>query len=298
MQNYWWLFALCLSLLMASYVSLNQFVKIKGSLLMVYRGLGSALVMLPFVFFFAPIGNWAFYALCIVQGLVISYGDNRILNSAKTFGAEVTSLIHPLSIAFIFLFWIILHPAEFTVFMGHPFHFALILGCLLGVTVAMIFICRARANRKALLFLAGGMFCEIFIDVTNKETTHLGAENIVSAIFYYTFITSLVAGSVNLYFYLRQGKKLAAAFARPNLKVAWFFMLFAIIFAALKTYTMYLTPNPAYVAAIVHSYPVWIMLGNNLYFRLHKNENYARVNPKFLSLLLISIIGLIFIVEE
>ena len=88
MQNYWWILAIALSLLTSAYVYVNQFVKIKGSLLMVYRGLGTAAVLLPFVFCFAPIHNWAFYALCAAQGLVISLGDNRILNGAKTFGAS------------------------------------------------------------------------------------------------------------------------------------------------------------------------------------------------------------------
>lgn len=60
MQNYWWILAIALSLLTSAYVYVNQFVKIKGSLLMVYRGLGTAAVLLPFVFCFAPIHNWAF----------------------------------------------------------------------------------------------------------------------------------------------------------------------------------------------------------------------------------------------
>ena len=72
MQNYWWLLALALSLLTSAYVYANQLIKIKGSLLMIYRGLGTGLVLLPFCYFFVPIHNWAFYGLCIAQGLVIS----------------------------------------------------------------------------------------------------------------------------------------------------------------------------------------------------------------------------------
>ena len=291
MQQYWWLLALGLSLLTSAYVYVNQFIKIKGSLLMVYRGLGTAAVLLPFAFFFAPIHNLAFYALCIAQGLVISIGDNRILNGAKTFGAQVTSLIHPLSIALIFLFWIVLHPADFIAFGEHPMQLLGILACLLGTTIALIFICRAKANRKALSFLLVSMLCEIFIDVTNKETTFLGAENLISAIFFYTLITSFVAGSTNLYVYLREGHKLPEFWRKKNLHFAWFFMLFAIVHGMLKTYTMYLTPNPAYVAAIVHAYPVWILLYN----AIGKEKNYVKIKPQLIILLLISIVGLIFL---
>lgn len=135
------------------------------------------------------------------------------------------------------------------------------------------------------------MFCEIFIDVTNKETTHLGAENLVSAIYYYTLITSLVAGSVNLAVHLGKGHRLPEFWSRKNLRFAWFFMLFAIVHGMLKTYTMYLTPNPAYVAAIVHAYPVWILLFNGF----QRENNYIKIKPQLILLLLISIVGLIFL---
>lgn len=296
MQNYWWILALCLSLLTASYVWINQFLKIKGSVLMAYRGLGTALILLPCSFYFTPIHNIWFYVLCIVQGLVLSIGENRILNSSKAFGAEVTSLIHPISIAIIFVVWVGLHPAELQELINQPQKFSLIGLCLFGVAISLILISKAKANRKALWFLIAAMSCETFIDITSKETTHLGAENVISAIFYYTLITSFVAGSVNILF--QQKRRFKEIFDRKNLKFAWFFMSFAILHSVLKTYTMYLSPNPAYVAAIVHAYPVWIMLGNNYLFALKQNGHYIKIKPQYLGLLLISIICLILMVEE
>ena len=296
MQNYWWILALCLSLLTASYVWINQFLKIKGSVLMAYRGLGTALILLPCCFYFAPIHNIWFYVLCIVQGLVLSIGENRILNSSKAFGAEVTSLIHPISIAIIFVVWVGLHPAELQELIAQPQKFSLIGLCLFGVAVSLILISKAKANRKALWFLIAAMSCETFIDITSKETTHLGAESVISAIFYYTLITSFVAGSCNIL--AQQKRHFKEIFERKNLKFAWFFMSFAILHSVLKTYTMYLSPNPAYVAAIVHAYPVWIMLGNNYLFAKTANGHYIKIKPQYLGLLLISIICLILLVEE
>ena len=296
MQDYWWILALVLSLLTASYVWINQFLKIKGSVLMAYRGLGTAVILLPCCFYFAPIHNIWFYALCIVQGVVLSIGENRILNSAKAFGAEVTSLIHPISIAIIFVVWIGLHPAELQELLAQLQKFSLIALCLLGVATALILISKAKANRKALWFLIAAMSCETFIDITSKETTHLGAENVISAIFYYTLVTSFVAGSCNIL--CQQKRRFKEIFERKNLKFAWFFMSFAILHSVLKTYTMYLSPNPAYVAAIVHAYPVWIMLGNNYLFAFKQNGHYIKIKPQYLILLLISIICLILLVEE
>lgn len=298
MQNFWWMPAILLSLLTASYVYINQFIKIKGSQLMIYRGLGTFFLLLPFTCFFPTIQNPTFYILCIAQGLVISYGDNRILNSAKTFGAEITSLIHPLSIAIIFLFWLIIHPQEFLKLAQHPYHFSLIFTCLIGISIAIILICHSKISRKAIGFLFFGMLCEVFIDVSNKETTHLGAENILSAIFYYTLITSLVAGTSNLFVYLQKGKKLPKLTNKNSLKFAWFFMFYAIAHSLLKTYTMYLTPNPAYVAAIVHAYPVWIILANKIYNTKQPNKKIKQINKIHLSLLLICMLGLVLMVHE
>ena len=295
MANVWWFLALMLSLLMSGYVSANQIIKIKGSVLMVYRGLGTAIALLPFCFYFSPITNIGFYLLCVAQGLVMSVGENRILNSAKVFGAEITSLIHPISIALIFVVWILLHPYELTAFLENQKQFYTRCICLIGVIISLIFISKAKANRKALWFLLVAMSCETFIDITNKETTHLGAENIISAIFYYTLITSLVAGVCNILFQDRRQFK--NIWDSKNLKYAWFFIFFAILHSILKTYTMYLSPNPAYVAAIVHAYPVWIMLGHNYLFAKYNNSHYIKIKPQYIFLLLISITGLILIVE-
>ena len=49
MQNYWWILAIALSLLTSAYVYVNQFVKIKGSLLMVYRGNGCSAAAFRFL---------------------------------------------------------------------------------------------------------------------------------------------------------------------------------------------------------------------------------------------------------
>ncbi len=263
---------------------------------MVYRGLGTAILLLPFCFYFTPIHNPWFYVLCTVQGIVLSLGENRILNSAKAFGAEVTSLIHPISIAIIFVVWVLLHPAELQELSAEPQKFTAIGLCLAGVAVALILISQAKASRKALWFLVAAMSCETFIDITSKETTHLGAENVLSAIFYYTLMTSFIAGTCNVLF--QDKKQFKHIFNRKNLKFAWFFMSFAILHSVLKTYTMYLSPNPAYVAAIVHSYPVWIMLGNNYLFAKEQKGHYIKIKPLYLGLLLISIICLILMVEE
>lgn len=72
--------------------------KLKDSLIMIYRGIGTGLILLLFAplvpYNFSPM----FFYLCIFQGFLIAYLDNRLFNAANSFGAEVTSVIQPIII--------------------------------------------------------------------------------------------------------------------------------------------------------------------------------------------------------
>ncbi len=65
---------------------------------MIYRGIGTGLILL----LFAPLVSYnfspMFFYLCIFQGFLIAYLDNRLFNAANSFGAEVTSVIQPIII--------------------------------------------------------------------------------------------------------------------------------------------------------------------------------------------------------
>ena len=103
MEHLWWLFAFAAGFTTALYLSFNQYVKMPPALLMVYRGLLLSLFLLPFLFYFKPVPNMLFYILCVVQGSLVAYMDNRFFAISRQYGAEVSGTIQPFSLMPVFM---------------------------------------------------------------------------------------------------------------------------------------------------------------------------------------------------
>lgn len=294
MSQYWWLIALVCSLITAGYVYINQIFKMPGLLIMVYRGFMVGFLTLPFVLLNEPIHNWQFYAFCSAQGLAIAFNDYRLFRAIKVFGAEVSASIQPLAISVMFVFWLVITPAQFFGLLDHPYYFMAIVACLSGIIFAVIKLRNAKSSAKAFIYLLPVLIGLAIGDILNKKSMQYGAENLVSAIIYYSCITGFVCGFANLFVYLKRRQNLHNLFLLPNLKHGLIVALLVIILMVFKNLSMYLTPNPAYASAIILLYPLWIMGGNNIYcWTKGKTIGYARVDWKLLLLLLISVVGLV-----
>ena len=85
-----------------------------------------------------------------------------------------------------------------------------------------------------------------------------------------------------------------------NLYHGVFIAILVIVLMVFKNYAMYLTPNPAYVSAIILLYPLWIIWANKIYLHLKYTNttlnnygNYPHVKLPYVVILLASVIGLI-----
>lgn len=292
MYNYWWLIALICSFLSAIYIYSNQIFKMHGQLLMVYRGIGSAVLFLPLMPFFSPVDNWQFYVLCTVQGCLIGFNDARFFRSSKAFGAEVTSAMQPLSIGLIFLLWLIIKPSQLLALWQNPVRFGIIVLCIVCVMISIFNLRNGKASRRAFTYLTPCIFALAVNDVINKEAMTHGKEQLLSAIYYYNFITSLVAGSINLSTYLRRHGT-TQLFVKKNISDGLFIIILVTFSVVAKNLSMLTTPNPAYASAIIFLYPLWITAANNIYEHFSGRKNYQRIDLKLLLLLLVSVIGLI-----
>lgn len=292
MFDYWWIIALICSLFSAVYIYSNQIFKMHGQLLMVYRGIGSAVLLLPFMPLFSPVENWEFYALCTVQGCLIGFNDGRFLRSAKAFGAEITSAVQPLSIGIIFILWLALKPAQLLTLLHEPLRFGIIILCITAIIISIFYLRSGKTSRKAFAYLAPCVFALAVNDIVNKEAMLHGREQLVSAIYYYNLITSFVAGSTNLSAYLRR-HGISQIFVKKNIFDGLGVIILVTIVVVAKNLAMLTTPNPAYASAIIFLYPLWITGANNLYEHLSGGRNYQRVDLKLLLLLLAAVTGLI-----
>lgn len=292
MEQYWFIVAIFCSLLTAIFLYTNQVFKLAGPLFMVLRGFGQFFSLLPFMMFFHPIHNITFYILCATQGCIIAFNDYRLLRSAKAFGAEVTSSLQPLSIGLIFILWLVINPADLTAMLNAPLHLFLILACLLGITFSILKMKSAKTSSRAMKYLFPCLCLLSINDVINKEAMMHGAENLVSAIYFYCLITAIVSGSAHLFIYLKK-HDVSEIFNHRYYGKAIMIVFLVTFSMVCKNYAMYLAPNPAYVSAIIFLYPLWIVLGNMLYRHLGGHIAAASVRLSTVSVLLTSVIGLI-----
>ncbi len=299
MFSLWWLTSIFASLVFAMYIFANQIFKLKGSLVMIYRGIGTAIVLLPLCFFINPVHNTTFYILSVFQGFLIAYLDNRLFNASKHYGAEMTSMIQPISVLFGFIMWFVIKPDTFTALLSNPERFILTTSAILGIVSSVLSFKKSRISRLAFFYLLPAMLSVTVIDLVCKILMELGSDNVLGAIFYYSLITSLIAGIINAVAFFQGGNDFREVLLARNIKYAGIPVI-SIIMAMyfLKNYSLYLGQNPAYVMAIIYAYPVWIMLFNNIYARFTKNKIYAVPDKKALCLMIASIIVLILAVQN
>lgn len=299
MQNLWWLVSVFASFVFAMYIFANQIFKLKGSLMMIYRGIGAALILLPFCFFITGVDNNLFYGLCIIQGFLIAYLDNRLFNAASRFGAEITSVIQPLSVLLGFVMWFIIVPEQFFKLAEHPLKLVLIVVAMIGIVTSVVLFRKNRLSRLAFLYLLPAMLTVTVLDLLGKILMNIGSDNILGAIFYYSLITSAVAGAINMVAFLKQGHDFKEVVAPRNLFLAGIPMIMLIMgMYVFKNYSLYLSDNPAYVMAIIYSYPVWIFVANNVFSKYLKNKEYARPNKWVMLSMVVSILVLILTVQN
>lgn len=294
MQQFWWVVAIFASFVFAMYIFANQVFKLKGSLVMIYRGIGTALVLLPFVPLVNGVENYTFYYVCLFQGLLIAYLDNRLFNAANRFGAELTSVIQPISVLFGFILWFFIVPQQFFDLCSNPVRLLLTVCSIVGIVISVLMLKKNRMSRKALLYLLPAMLTVTVLDLLGKVLMDIGSDNVFGAIFYYSLITSLVAGAVNAYAFFRQGNSFSEVILPRNMLFAGVPVIALIMgMYVFKNYSLYLADNPAYVMAIIYSYPIWILFANNIYSHYFSKKNYATPSKFGLALMVVSIIVLI-----
>ena len=299
MHHLWWLTSVFASLVFAMYIFANQIFKLKGSLVMIYRGIGTALVLLPFCLLINPVENQTFYFLSVFQGFLIAYLDNRLFNASKRYGAEMTGMIQPISVFFGFIMWFIIKPDTLASLMASPVRFILTIGAILGIISSVLALKKSRFSRLAFFYLLPAMLSVTVIDLVCKILMELGQQNVLGAIFYYSLITSFIAGLINAVAFSQNGGSFREVILPKNIKYAALPVIVIIMsMYFLKNYSLYLGDNPAYVMAIIYAYPVWILLFNNIYARFTKDKIYAKPDKKVLFAMMISIIVLILVVQN
>lgn len=261
----WWVWGFFTSLMVATFLLINQHFKLKPSTLMLWRGFGVAAAFLPFVLFSTPPKNPLFYVITLIMGLLVAVYDRASLKSASTFGAGVTSRLLPMGIWVSFIVWLFLKPAYRQSLLDDPQKLVAVVVALLVAGVAVFFLRKDAISKEAALYLLPFIALSGVLDVFNKVAMNM-TENPIMGAFSYGFWLSFACGCGTLGLRFLEGRHmhLAEAFTPHALKGGLILALSMVLLMISKNFAMYLTPNPAYVGLLTLFCPIWVALYNRL----------------------------------
>lgn len=288
----WVFFALAASMVNAIYYLINQNIRLKPSIFMIYRGWIVALMVIPFLFFYDTIAAWQFYAIAITQGCITAYNDYKSLKANRKYGAETVCSIIPINLSFIFLIWCFIEPMIIIKYAQSPLKSAFILLSLCGIIYALTKYRKVKIAREAFVYLIPLMFLSAMISIFNKTIMNYAQESLLGLCFWRIFITSLTVGTIHLFIYFRREKTLSQLVEKDNLCKCWIF-IFMPLSMIFRNMAMYYTINPSYVAAIVQTSLLWIMFFNRYMPFIHCKKMCMQMDKKWAILMLASVIILL-----
>lgn len=253
----WPLLALLFSGCGALIIGFNQWAKLDGARLVVWRWAGiaplAALAALVLPFPTSP----QFYAVAAAMGVGLAYADSLLFNASRTHGARLAALYVPLKMLLAFTLWAILNPLSLLPLWLEPWRLPLLLGgfALCGGALAMLrtsdvsWAALGAILPVALLFALGDIVAKTALPPPTGSLAVLAG----SAVAFLT--TTSTVGAV--------GGLLLQSWQTPTLAQLGKSMLFGLVLLASLTLllvTLALAPNPGYVAAITMLSACWLAL--------------------------------------
>ena len=289
----WALFAVIASVVNAIYYICNQNVRLKPSIFMVYRGGIIALMVVPVLFFYEPIGAWQFYAIAVLQGVITSYNDLKSFKSNRKYGAETVCSIVPMNVGFTFMFWCFIEPIIILQYARSPLRSLFIVVALSGIVYALSKYRKVKITREAFVALLPVMICGSFIAIFNKTIMEYAESSLYGLCFWRIFITSSVVWIIHLFIYIGRKSKVKELLNKENLSRCWIFVFMPISMLC-RNMAMFYAENPSYVAALVQVSLLWVMFFNRYFYFIPCKKMCMKMDKKWAFLMLTSVIVLIF----
>lgn len=247
----------------AGYRTINQHYKIDPSVLSIYRGLGLALVMMPFLLFVPHPTNPIFYLLVIANGMFASVSSRKNMEIVNEYGANIASKFLTIPPVLVALLWWIIRPATFATFVNDdPFKAGGALFCLVGMLFTIFALGRNKYTKEALTKSVPIFFC--YVAQTFLCFFAMKEASALQGMFYYVCLQGFVIGVLNYIVHTHHLKGhvkdqlLKSLFSKKILKAGLMFIFAMILARCASTLAFKLSPNPSYVVLIGNLQIIWI----------------------------------------
>lgn len=282
--------ALAIGPLMGFFFILLQKLKIPGIDLIVWRGFGPALAMLPVLPFLQLPSDPTFYICTVFLGLMVSVFDRIMLDSTVIYGAGATSRLLPLSTLGVFLLWLAIDISSWHALWATPWRG---FGEFLCLAIGIAALARMRhdpISRGAFFYLLPAILLAIIIDIVHRiAVTHMSDIPFMHGMMLYVLIVSGFGGIGGLFARRLKQKRweFKSLFTPHMVRAAATITAFISVVMILKGWAMLNTPNPAFVTALNLTSAIWVVLLG----RMLGVPDKAHIGPGLI--FVVSMIGLI-----
>ncbi|NBX86280.1 MAG: hypothetical protein EBQ80_03425 [Proteobacteria bacterium] len=251
----WVWMALGFSFCGAVIVAYNQWAKLDGRALVVGRVVGIwPLAGLSLVFFPWPV-EWQFYAVAALMGVGLAYADVCLFNASRKHGARLTAMYVPLKMLLAFGLWVMINPMSLLPVLSVWWKVVLL---VVGFGLCSGALGNIRRSDTGLRALVAVLPVAVLFALADVVAKHLLGEvggnwsDVVGRAVAFLAVTSTVGAVGGVIFgglprYKRRQFLRAAGFGVTLLMSLTLLLL-----------TIWLAPNPGYVAAITMLSGLWL----------------------------------------
>ena len=250
----------------AIYTIFNQYYKLNGYLLGIWRGFGISFVFMPFLFFFPFPTSGYYWFLLVFQGLLIGIYDSHLFFASAEFGAGPTSRFMAITVLVTTFLWWLLTPQDFIRLLHNGTVFISLMLVLFGFTVSYWQMVQSPVSRKVVGYMLPAVFALAGMSIATKDIA-LNGSGVWGSLVYYLVVATFVSGCYNLFFYLRTqgpGPKLffQEVFGAKTLNPGLYLVSFSAALITAKTLALRVAPNPGYVVALLLVAPIFVFVLN------------------------------------
>lgn len=259
--------ALAGSIAEAGFRIVNQQFKVDPPVLAIYRGLGSALLILPFLIFIPYPTSPLFYILVCINGCIASVSTRKSMELVNHHGANITSKLLTLPPVLVAIIWWVIRPVQFANFVTtEPYQAAGAIFCLLGMIFTIFALGHNKKTHAAVI--AGIPLFICYVLQTFLCFFAIKEVSLVQGMFYYVFLQGLIIGIINYYIHVHhlhvklKDDLLLTIFDKKVLKAGLLFVLAILAARFTVNAAMKLLPNPSWVVLISNLQIIWIYLAS------------------------------------
>jgi len=258
-------FALLTSFAGTASSTITQYFKVDPSVMAIYRGLGIALILLPFLIFVPYPTSPMFYLLVCANGLIASLSFRLITTIIQEHGANIASKFLTVPPVFVAIAWWVIRPIEFAAFVdADPLKAGGAMFCLAGMIFTIFALGHNKYTHKALVASIPLFVC--YTAQTFLTFFAIKELSILQGMFYYVFLQGLIVGTINYFVHVHHLKGhvkedlLLSIFDKKIMKAGLLFVFTMIIARFCTNIALKLLPNPAYVPLIANLQIIWIFM--------------------------------------